>query len=371
MAIDILSIDEKINQDEIDKDFKEHIEEAEADMLDSLMGDLFDLESFEDSDEYEEDEEYSYDDYDSEKKPKKKKEEDSIVTRMMTNYLTQIKKLGEYSQEQINEKVRLYKKYTEEGNKKAAVKVRNDVVEHNLRLVITVAKKYRKSYTNAEFIDVIQTGNIGLIHAVERFEPDMGYKFSTYAWWWIRQYISRAIQDNRTNIKLSTALAIDVGKANFTLAKEEDKNREESVKLLRKEYGWTKKHAEEVYYYTKMQKIGSLNSLASESYGGDNETEVQDMIPDKDDQFEKVENRILSGQIREILKQLPHENAADIMMRYYGVGDYDAPQTLEEIEEEYLIPKNKIQALIRKSVAYLNRKPELHDALAQLARDDI
>lgn len=373
MGIDVLTLDEKINQDEIDREFKEHALEAEADFEDALFDGLFDFDDEEDYDdgEYENDsDEYDYDD--SEKKRRKKKsDDDSGTQRTMSFYLAQIRRIGEYSQEELNDKVRQYKALMAEGKKAQAVKVRNDIVEHNYRLVITVAKKYRKSYTNADFMDVIQTGNIGLIHAVERFEPDMGYKFSTYAWWWIRQYISRAIQDNRTNIKLSTALAIDVGKANFILAKEEDKSKAESVKILRKEFGWTKKHAEEVYYYSKTQRVGSLNSLASENYGGDNETEIQDMVPDKEDQFEKVENQLLSEHLKDILLKLPHENASDIMMRYYGVGNYDTPQTLDEIEEEYLIPKAKIQALIRKSISYLNRKPELHDALVQLARDDV
>jgi hypothetical protein len=120
MAIDILSLDDKINQDEIDKEFAEHALEADEELQESLDLDLLNFDDDDEDDEYEESY-YDDDDFDGEKKRKRKKSEDDInAQRTMSYYLTQIRKIGEYNQEELNEKAREYRRLLAEGKKKEA-----------------------------------------------------------------------------------------------------------------------------------------------------------------------------------------------------------------------------------------------------------
>ncbi len=209
-----------------------------------------------------------------------------------------------------------------EGDKEA----RKRLIESNLRLVISVAKKYRGR--GVSFEDLIQEGNSGLIKAVERFDPDMGNRFSTYATWWIRQAVTRAVADHARTVRLPShvvdalfrlrradnALSIELGR---------DPSEEELAE-------WLGIKPEEVRRLREVsQPIGSINARV----GAEEGAEMGDLLPDEraGDDYARVEIGQWEGTLHEAVESLPEREARILKMRH-GL-DGSKTRTLREVSE--------------------------------------
>ncbi len=209
-----------------------------------------------------------------------------------------------------------------EGDKEA----RKRLIESNLRLVISVAKKYRGR--GVSFEDLIQEGNSGLIKAVERFDPDMGNRFSTYATWWIRQAITRAVADHARTVRLPS----HVVDALFRLRRADNAlsielGRDPSEEELAERLGIK---PEEVRRLREVsQPIGSINARV----GAEEGAEMGDLLPDvrAGDDYARVEIGQWEGTLHEAVESLPEREARILKMRH-GL-DGSKTRTLREVSE--------------------------------------
>ena len=209
-----------------------------------------------------------------------------------------------------------------EGDKEA----RKRLIESNLRLVISVAKKYRGR--GVSFEDLIQEGNSGLIKAVERFDPDMGNRFSTYATWWIRQAVTRAVADHARTVRLPS----HVVDALFRLRRADNAlsielGRDPSEEELAERLGIK---SEEVRRLREVsQPIGSINARV----GAEEGAEMGDLLPDEraGDDYARVEIGQWEGTLHEAVESLPEREARILKMRH-GL-DGSKTRTLREVSE--------------------------------------
>ena len=209
-----------------------------------------------------------------------------------------------------------------EGDKEA----RKRLIESNLRLVISVAKKYRGR--GVSFEDLIQEGNSGLIKAVERFDPDMGNRFSTYATWWIRQAVTRAVADHARTVRLPS----HVVDALFRLRRADNAlsielGRDPSEEELAERLGIK---SEEVRRLREVsQPIGSMNARV----GAEEGAEMGDLLPDEraGNDYARVEIGQWEGTLHEAVESLPEREARILKMRH-GL-DGSKTRTLREVSE--------------------------------------
>ncbi len=242
------------------------------------------------------------------------------------------------------------------GDKKA----RQRLIEKNLRLVISVAKKYRGM--GLPFEDLIQEGNIGLMKAVEKYDPDRGWRFSTYATWWVRQAVQRSVADKGRTIRVPVHMGEKIRKMarayNELLAEFE---REPTDEEVAGRLGWT---ADEVRNVKgAMPDAGSLNqSLTSDDDG----SEVGDFVEDEQasdtagEVMREMETQGLQGAI-EVLPERHHR----VLVRRYGLDD-QKPATLADLSEELKISRERVRQLQREAERML-RNGEYGRALGTAA----
>ncbi len=222
-------------------------------------------------------------------------------------------------------------------------RARQRLIEKNLRLVVSVAKRYR-GY-GLPFEDLIQEGNIGLMKAVEKFDPDRGFRFSTYATWWIRQAVQRAVADKGRTIRVPVHMTDKIRKmARMYNGLLTELGREPTDEEVASGLGWTVKDVRDVK--GAMPDATSLNQpLSSE---GD-ASELGDFVEDEraSDTPGEVMREMESAGLQQAIERLP-ERHRYVLVRRYGLDDRE-PATLAELGDELDISRERVRQLQREA----------------------
>lgn len=249
-------------------------------------------------------------------------------------YLTEV---GRYKVLSKDENIELAKKYRS-GDEEAGIRL----VNHNLRLVVSIAKRY--IYSGVSFLDLIQEGNLGLLRALEKYDPDMGYAFSTYATWWIRQAITRSIADTSRVIRVPVHMYEVINRiTRFKRSYLIENGEEPSSEVIAKELEISADKVKDAEKY-----FANVISLST-PVGEEGDSTIGEFIPDETFDCERdasinILSETMMGSMRDILS----EKELDVLILRYGLEDGQS-RTLEEVGQEFGVTRERIRQIQSKA----------------------
>lgn len=265
-----------------------------------------------------------------------------------------LKEIGMHKLLTFNEEIELAKRY-EKGSDDA----REKLIVSNLRLVVSVAKKHIGR--GLSFLDLIQEGNQGLMKAVEKYDWRRGFKFSTYATWWIRQAITRAIADQSRTIRIPVHMVESINKLYKAQRKlTQSLNRTPTVEELSKELIIPKDDVKNLF------KISQRTTSLSTAINDEEDATLEDFIkdPNQSSIYENVSNKFIKEYLFEVLDTLTPRERKVLVLRY-GLED-GKPRTLEEVGRQFSVTRERIRQIEAKAVRKLkhpSRAKKLKDLL--------
>lgn len=261
--------------------------------------------------------------------------DNSEISRLISTYLNEIGLYPRLKDEEQKELSRRARAGDEQAKKR--------MIEANLRLVVRIAKQYTRR--GIEFMDLIAEGNMGLIRAVEKYEPDMGYKFSTYAVWWVRHYMDRAVSNQSRLVRLPVRVSSDLSRMEAAFSELKRKNSrsptiEEVAEAARMKTSQVKK------LQSARQSFVSTDAPVGKDDGATlGELLVDDRV---DDATEQINRADLRKALRRVLRDLTGKEREILMLRY-GFGD-NSPETLSEIGKQWQLTRERIRQIQRSTL---------------------
>jgi len=282
--------------------------------------------------------------------PKRKdREEAERAVRNIKRRITRMEAECGLSSNQLKEALRAIAKT--EGQVKEA---KAELIKSNLRLVISIAKRYINR--GLQFMDLIQEGNLGLMRAVEKFEYQRGYKFGTYATWWVRQAITRAIADQARTIRIPVHMIEVINKLNRTARTlVQEMGREPTLEEIAERMGVPLHHAQKIFKASK-------KTISLETPIGEEESRLEDFIEDKESVSpqEATISSNLVKQIQSVFSTLDSREEKILRMRF-GIGEKH-DHTLEEVGQEFKVTRERIRQIEEKALKKL-RHPSRSEKL--------